>query len=679
MGSSGSRFDFSEAINEFENSTESDLVTNFKFLDCVISVEDVYEIFSPARIRDLIHKKPEKLVALLSECCKRIYTAYDFSLDRALVDDAERHVLANSIRIISRIAPFINESLEPDHFTNLLWSSTSFPSSIEEAQPESTGFALIGALMRSAFIRGFSLPSNCTSPHSSIDPNRVDPNIVWGRRGGVGGVPLLRPGYHAVPDQMLETRIEIIRMGLVLLCGPLFQSMGEYKNRIPVFNNLISSGDFIHTANFFMSLVFSVLDYETTHYAVPVISSVLHSDDTSRGERLATSALTLINVLVDPPNREEDINVFREIVGGGLWSEKDDELVNFVRFLKSKVMGLFGGRKKVGVTQTYELKNKNGFVLFIFNLLMLSPGDALMDEIRHQWGSDLVLAMLSLLVVHASDPAQVGLVHSTSFVLLRLSTNREFVLEVFRREYKGEIDHIFLKGLISTKIADIFFHTLLRLLSANVVAESLGEMWLTILCNLSPLVGGGLSGPTAIALVSSLEKMSRPGWLLKQPQRYHSISFLLETINSILQYQYDGSSPLVYELILRGGKILASLDSMSGQLHVYNEEWKQVGLLEPLRQLIAYLGPRIEDECVKREGEIGYEEVSDMIRKISLVGVIPAPRPIVVRQLHMNEQTRLWFTSLLYGIVFISLSSMPILDWKKVRMITLNTQEAENE
>jgi hypothetical protein len=52
----------------------------------------------------------------------------------------------------------------------------------------------------------------------------------------------------------------------------------------------------------------------------------------------------------------------------------------------------------------------------------------------------------------------------------------------------------------------------------------------------------------------------------------------------------------------------------------------------------------------------------------------------VVRQFQPTEQTRLWFTSFLFGIVFVSLQGLPVIDWKRVKLVQLSgfTRSEEN-
>lgn len=246
------------------------------------------------------------------------------------------------------------------------------------------------------------------------------------------------------------------------------------------------------------------------------------------------------------------------------------------------------------------------------------------------------------------------------------------MIDVLSRDYRGEIGshtaNLKLAGV--TKISDLLIAILIRLVvsQGKHVSESLVEMWLTICANISSFVPG-LSADTSGSVLNLLERMSRPTFLLARPNRYHAVGFLIELINNCLQYQYDSNYNLVYSLLLVGPKVIAHLDSLTpekcgGDASALAEIHSKCNL-EPMRRLIAYLGPRIEDECRRQEGDMDHTQVTNMIRRISVVGILPVPHPIVVRQYQQNEQTRLWFTSYLWGVVFTSLSTMPIFDWKK--------------
>lgn len=663
MGNSGSKVELESGFSSLVSSDEDAVAAMNTILNLVVSIEDVYEAITPDIIRSIRKQSPQKLLSIVRSFTGAIYAGYEASVGSPIYEPERKRVILNAIRILSRIIPFVNDDRELDEFQALLWDAEEVPRTIDEVSPDSVGYSVIGALMRSAFIRGFSIPLSCPAPDSSVDPNRVDGNIVWGRNGGLGGLPRDR-AFYGPTKEIMNHRIEIVRFATTVLSGPLFQSMGEYRNQVPIFNTLMGSGDFVHTSNFFMSLLMTILDYETCHYGIPIVSTALTSEDTSAEEYLFTSSLNLVNILIDPPSRGEDVNVFREILSSGISDEED--ICVLIKLLKTKVESLYVTTKTIGVKYIFSLREKSGFALFLFNLISGQP--ALIWEIRKQWGAELMHAMLSVIILNVSEPSQTGLVHTCSFILLKLSADREFVLDILSRNLLEPFFNLTEKH----RLADALFIVLLKLLltKSKNTAESLAEMWITILCNVSSLVGGALDPIAASALVTTLERMSRPGWLLAKPLRHHCVAFLLETVNTILQYQYDSSVNLVYELVLKGPKILENLDTVGDRLHVYNDEWKDRNLVEPLRSLVQYLGPRIEEEC-ESKNLLDDEAVRRIIKRISLVGILPVPHAIVIRRFHPTEQARLWFTSFLFGTIFLSLQSMPILDWTRVKMVTL--------
>ena len=695
MGNSDSRALFSDKLSSIGSTHEIDRQELNALFSVPVSIEDIYEIMTPDVIRDWRAKQPGRLIGLIGESVRILYDMYDKSLQRPLVAAVDRVSLMNAVRILTRIAPFINDDNNADEFLSLLWMSPQEPTSIDGANPESVGFRIVGAILRSAFIRGFSIPASCSIPSGSVDPNRLEPNLVWGRAGGIAGLPVSRLTYSA-SSQMIESRTEIVRLILTVLSRPLFQSMAEYRGTVPIFNSLICSGDFVHTANLFVSLLITVLEYETSRMAIPILSNQLGStEDGSADEQLVSACLNLINVLVDLPSRGEDLNVFREILTSGI-AEKE-ELVTLTKMLANKVVSLYQTNVNLSLSLTVRMRNTNGFVLFLFNLLNMA-GHAVVDEIRRQWGKELILAMLAVLAVHVQDPSSVGLVHTCSFILLKLSGEREFVIDVMAKPYNGEIDAHLTELKMGEpqeafKISDLVFVLLHKLIlnKSKFVSESLIEMWLTICCNISPFVPG-LNVDAASLVVSLLDRMSRAGWLLGNPARHHSAAFLLELVGNGLQYQYDSNFNLVYSLLLSAPKIIMNFETLSVESPGFKPsvEWltdvkaKFAPGLDTIRRLVNYLGPRIAETCTLNEGDVDHRQVVALIKRMSVVGILPVPHAIVVRQYQPNEQTRLWFTSYLWGVIFTSLQTMPILDWQRVKMVTLGSarqvsQEATEE
>ena len=658
MGNSDSRLALNEGLSSFAASKQNTEADIRSLCSIPVRIEDVFEIVTPDFVRVLRRDEPGKLVQFLGVLVSSVYEVYDKSVKIPVVGEEDLTRLSSCVRFLSRLVPFINDESECDEFERQLWRAGGVPKCIDDVDPESIGYRLIGCLMRLAFIRGYSISGSCPVPSTVVDPSRVDSTLVWGRGGGVGGLGLSRSTWP-ISAQIVSNRDEVLRLFILVLSRPLFMSLSEYKTKVPILNTLVISGDFIHTSNLFVSLLLTVLEHKTSHFAIPILSNSLADESGSPEESVVTSALQLLTILVDPPGSG---NVFREILRSGLTEKEEAEFI--VSRVGDKLRSIFEENSSFKFSINSKLRNWNPFVLFLFQLV--SVNSAVLDQLaRSSVGADLMRALLFL--VASPEPANAGLVHTAGFLLLTLSGHREFVLAVMNRN----------DGLI-----DFYVQLVCKL--ASKAPESLLEMLLTVLCNMAPFVGG-FSRDSATAMLALLERTSRPAWMLAQPHRHHAVQFLLESVNSALHYQYEGNSALVYALLLPvGKKILANVESLTSigpnvsSNYQPSAEWvqetKRALPVETIARLVSHLGPRIEEECRLNEGNIDHTQVLDLVRRISLVGILPVPHAIVVRQYQPNEQTRLWFTSYLWGTVFTLLQPFPLIDSSRVRIVTLSVR-----
>ena len=659
MGNSDSRLSFNESLNTFSTATDVSEASLLALCSLPVRVEDVFEVISPEFVRTLRREDPAKLLALLKHVIDSVYELYEKSLSFPLLDETDLARLHTGVRLLTRIVPFVNDDGSNDLFTDCLWNNI-VPVSIDDADPDSVGYRLLGALMRLGFIRGYSIPSSSPLPSTLVDPNRVDENLVWGKGGGIGGVPLVRPNSVSITSQMLSNRLEILRLFTLVLSRPLFMTLSEFKKEgSPIFNKLITSGDFIHTANLFLSLLLTVLQFQSSHYAIPIITNSL-SEDTSPEESLVTLSLVLLNVLLDP--RDDTVaHAFREILKSGI-SEKE-ELDLIVSQFRDILKSVYSSNSSFSFSLNSKLSNWNPFILFLFNLVSVNP--RIIDSFAADSvaGPNLVLAILFLLKSNLGESGNAGLVHTCAFLLLALSGNREFVLNVMTKKYSNEIGEFGVGTFF-----DFFVCLLVKLVKQQKLTESLMELLLTVVCNMSPFVG--INQLASVSLLGLLDKMTKPPnpWMLAMKGRQVSVQFALETINNCIYYQYENSSSLVYELLLPNGRrICGNLVPELGDL------------LACTGKLVEFLAPRIEEECRLNEGEWDAGHVSQLVKRISIVGILPVPSPITVRHFQPSEQTRVWFTSYLWGTVFSVLQVFPVIDWKRVRMVTLSKTDSKDD
>merc|ERR1719284_1956674 len=83
---------------------------------------------------------------------------------------------------------------------------------------------------------------------------------------------------------------------------------------------------------------------------------------------------------------------------------------------------------------------------------------------------------------------------------------------------------------------------------------------MTVLCNISPYVKC-YALESCLKLLSLIERCSRPAYLFKTAFANHGLIFLLELLNNVVQYQYEGNTMLVYS-ILRQKEIFKQLGDL---------------------------------------------------------------------------------------------------------------------
>merc|ERR1712060_698866 len=93
--------------------------------------------------------------------------------------------------------------------------------------------------------------------------------------------------------------------------------------------------------------------------------------------------------------------------------------------------------------------------------------------------------------------------------------------------------------------------------------------------------------------------------------------------------------------------------------------------LQAILCLIDHLGPKIETLC-KKNDVTDQDEVLKYLKQTTMVGILPVPHPIVIRTYQASSYTAMWFTSYMWGVIFTRSQSMPLYDWRKIRLVVIN-------
>jgi hypothetical protein len=62
----------------------------------------------------------------------------------------------------------------------------------------------------------------------------------------------------------------------------------------------------------------------------------------------------------------------------------------------------------------------------------------------------------------------------------------------------------------------------------------------------------------------------------------------------------------------------------------------------------------------------------ELISGTTLVGVLPVPHSIVVRRYIPNAYTNMWFTTYVWGVIFLRNQSYALMDGQRIRMFTVS-------
>lgn len=65
------------------------------------------------------------------------------------------------------------------------------------------------------------------------------------------------------------------------------------------------------------------------------------------------------------------------------------------------------------------------------------------------------------------------------------------------------------------------------------------------------------------------------------------------------------------------------------------------------------LSPQIEGFVAQHDGSPDEDAVMQFIKKTTMVGALPVPHAIITRRYQPNHYTALWFTTFLWGVVFL--------------------------
>ena len=94
--------------------------------------------------------------------------------------------------------------------------------------------------------------------------------------------------------------------------------------------------------------------------------------------------------------------------------------------------------------------------------------------------------------------------------------------------------------------------------------------------------------------------------------------------------------------------------------------------MEAMNRLLQHLVPVIDDMCARKNGVVDEEEILEVFKDITMVGLLPVPHAIVIRKYQPNQYTSIWFTAYLWGVVYLRSQKPPIFDGERIELFQVS-------
>jgi len=560
-------------------------------------------------------------------------------------------------------------------------------------------------------------------------------SIVWAPGAGVTPEDM---GYDVSTRKYDKNRIEVLRLLLAACCDPLFSPADEYNPLASRWLAVATAADAPNAICLFYSLLNTIVHYDPR--AMPVATGFSEGNHV----KLVELSAQVLCVLLDcglPGHAEPVFDQHRTPVVEFEVASKGG--FNMFRTLMARIdtgtelsLIYHGFARLLKNVYEAEATYMGGVKLQCFQELLvlfwkfLEENPLFMNHILTKCNVNEVIVPICYLMYRSRrDPAQIGLVHICTFVLLKLSGERSFGVSLnkpFTTKLPTDLP------LFHGCHADLLTITLHKLVvNGAYKLVPLYSCFLTIVANTSPY-WKSMSLVAAVKLVNLFELFSSPKFLYSGEYAYRHLSLLLEAFNNVIQYQYHGNAHLVYAIIRRkdafGQLAGLTLEKAQAQCHkVYgeqtsvtkdvdaalasaletkgipnlddqsqnsqtssvvgrpfqpNEEWledlKESLPMEAVTRLLQHLVPVVDEIVTSKAGVVDEQEILAVLNEITMVGLLPVPHPIVIRKYQPNQYTALWFTAFMWGVIFLRNQALPLFDGQCIELFQVSVQEEDD-
>ena len=76
-----------------------------------------------------------------------------------------------------------------------------------------------------------------------------------------------------------------------------------------------------------------------------------------------------------------------------------------------------------------------------------------------------------------------------------------------------------------------------------------------------------------------------------------------------------------------------------------------------------------------KDGVIDELDILNYLKSLTLVGLLPVPHPIVIREYQRNDATSSWITGYMWSVIFIRGQKLPMFDGASIKLFTVRADE----
>ncbi|KAE9577348.1 Ubp5-interacting protein ftp105 [Colletotrichum fructicola] len=570
MGASDSKLVFKKGI--FRLSEERHIPADdpywTSFWELPESSEDIFSLFAPADIRRTRDKALENLETLILAITSRLFILRHHPSFPDPEIAPERDAL-NCIRVLTRILPFIYEA---DNLQQ--WEETFFwgarrkrtrqsaianevlfdgaqdgprspkprndPEDFEDAKPLAE--ELIDTLVDLLFFSDLTLPKQ-PNGRSKVT------YAIW--QSGVGCNTAV-----TTTKEFESNRSEILRLLMTMTSQSMYMSPNALPQKgVRALTHICTCPDKQVVLSVLCSLLNTTLKYNPATWRVPYNTLVFKDEK----QILVTYTLQLLLVFLLYPIPEQDgttpKNFYRHFLGR-LHRPQDFQFIvdGMTRILNQPLQekssyipsGQTGAKFAPEIIMLFwEITQCNKrFRSFIIDTERLT---------------DFLVLTLFYALEYKNDPSKQGVVRMCAFLLQTLSVEKNFGTNLNRTFGRQESLPLTIRipGFSGT-YADFLIHSIYNLITTsqgrlNAIYPAL----LAVINNIAPYLEG-LSPASASKLMQLFSSMSSPSFLLANDSNHDLLRSLMESINSVVEHQYQKNPELIFS-ILRNKKRIEAL------------------------------------------------------------------------------------------------------------------------